>query len=225
MWIEDFSPEIDSLWWIWNNNETIKEISEKFKEETKKAWAKVAKVWKDEKKAKKYDVLLAWFLAKIIVDKKYDFILENLFKSINKWYSSNFILWILSLINIDISNKIREISRKKPIIFNYEIKKEIEEFDNNNINEKIKIRINNWIEDIIDILIIDYSNIQTEKLKSMLKNNNKEKDILIKYTNNIFSFFLKSLNINITELKSQNISNFIISEVEKSINKLYIENI
>jgi hypothetical protein len=39
---------------------------------------------KDEKKAKKYDMLLAGFLVKIIIDKKYDFILNPLFSTLDK---------------------------------------------------------------------------------------------------------------------------------------------
>jgi hypothetical protein len=39
---------------------------------------------KDEKKAKKYDMLLAGFLVKIIIDKQYDFILSPLFSCLDK---------------------------------------------------------------------------------------------------------------------------------------------
>jgi len=222
MWIEDYSPDIDSANWPWNSAEATKEVSEKYKESSKKAWAKVAKVSKDEKKAKKYDFLLAWFIVKIIVDKKYNFILESLFKAIHEWYPSNFVLWILSLINIEISNKIRETSNKQYILFDYEKNEEQEEFDDHNINLKIKNRINFWIDDIMDSLIIEYSSIQTEKLKLLLLNDDV---ILLDYTSNIFTFFLNEINISISKKKSENISDFIISEVKKSIDKLEIENI
>jgi len=222
MWIEDYSPDIDSSEWVWNSAESAKDASEKYKESTKKAWAKVAKTRKDEKKAKKYDFLLAGFLVKIIVDKKYDTILDTLFPAIHLWYPSNFILWILSLINIEISEKIRETSNKKNINFNYNIKKIITEFDDNNIDQSIQNRINYWVEDITDSVVLEYSSIQTQKLKQLII---KDDTLLLNYTSKVFSFFLREININITEKKSRNISEFILSEVKKSINKLEIENI
>lgn len=220
MWLEDFSPEIESSGWLWQSAEATKESSEKYRESTKKAWAKVAKIGKDEKKAKKYDFLLAGFLVKIIVDKKYDSILDNLFSSIHLWYASNFILWILSLINIDISHEIRSTSNKKDIIFDYKVSWEKIEFDDKDINSKIKNRINYWIEDIIDSVTIEYSSLQTEKIKELIIS---DETILLAYTSQIFTFFLKEINISISKEKSDNISEFIISEISKYINKLEVE--
>ncbi len=222
MWLEDYTPEIESSEDGWNSAESAKASAEKFKEQAKKAWKHVKKTRKDEKKAKKYDFLLAGFLVKIIVDKKYDFILDSLFPTIHAWYPSNFILWILSLINIEISNKIREISGKKQINFLYKTEKEPREFDDAHIRPEIKDRINYWIEDIIDSVVIEYSNIQTDKLKTLLESDNKQ---LLTYTQKVFSFFLKEININITPEKSENISKFILSEVKKSVGNLNIEKI
>lgn len=222
MWLEDFSPDIESSEWTWQSAEATKESSEKYKESQKKAWAKVAKVGKDEKKAKKYDFLLAWFLVKILVDKRYDTILDPLFSCIHLWYSSNFILGILSLINIEISNKIRETSNKELLNFDYERKNEIVEFDDKHIDPKIKNRINLWIEDIIDSVTIEYSSVQTEKIKELLASSD---NTLLEYTSKIFNFFMSELNIDINLEKSNNISEFILWEISKYINKLEIEEI
>jgi hypothetical protein len=222
MGLEDYTPEIESSEWGWNTAEVSKEASEKASEKAKKAWAQIAKTQKDEKKAKKYDFLLAGFLVKIIVDKKYDTILDTLFPTIHAWYPSNFVLWILSLINIKISNKIRETTNKSPISFNYNIKNEIEKFDDSNIDKVIQNRINNWVEDITDSVTLEYSSVQTQKLKELLI---KDKIILLTYTSKVFIFFLKEINISITESKSLSISEFILSEVQKSIENLEIENI
>ncbi len=69
MSLDEFTPDIESSEGGWNSAEASKEVSEKFKEAVKKA--------------KKYDFLLANFLVKIIVDKKYDPILERLFKTMD----------------------------------------------------------------------------------------------------------------------------------------------
>ena len=204
-----------------NSAEKISEVSEKFKESIKRASAWIAKTQKDEKKAKKYDFLLASFLVKIIIDKKYDSLLENIFKVIDFWYSSNFVLWILSLINIEISHKIRDLSKKQEISFNF-ISEENIEFNDNNINKNIKNRINFWIEDLIDILSIEFSNVQNKRNIDLLEKDNK---IIILFTAQIFSFFLKEVNISIQKEKAISISNFIISEVKQNIKKLQIEEI
>ncbi|MDD2871656.1 MAG: hypothetical protein PHS49_06745 [Candidatus Gracilibacteria bacterium] len=222
MGLEDYSPEIESSEGQGQSAESSKESSEKYKESQKKAGAKVAKVSKDEKKAKKYDFLLAGFMVKIIVDKKYDFILESLFNSIHIGYPSNFVLGILSLINIEISNEIRSVSNKKMINFYYEITSEVIEFDDNHINAKIKNRINFWVEDIMDSVTLEYSHLQTEKIKELFRN---DKSILLDYTSNIFTFFLKEINISVSKEKSDGISEFILGEVKKSIDKLEVEEI
>jgi hypothetical protein len=221
MGLDDFSPDIESSEWVWKSSEAINEVSEKVKESSKKAAAWVKRTKQDEQKAKKYDFLLAWFLVKIIVDKKYDFILNELFKVMEDGYTSNFTLWILSLINTEISNKIRENNTKSLINFTYS-KKEIIDFDNNNIDIELKNRINYWIEDIIDSVIIDYSNIQTKKIIILLE---KDENIIFSYIANILWFFLKSLNINISKKQALSIADFIVSEVLKSIKKLKIEEV
>jgi hypothetical protein len=52
-----------------------------------------------------------------------------------------------------------------------------------------------------------------------------DKTLLLTYTSNVFSFFLKEININISKNKSLNISEFILSEIKKSVDKLEINNI
>lgn len=221
MGLDDFSPDIESSEWVWKSSEAVSEVSEKTKESSKKSAAWVKRTKQDEQKAKKYDFLLAWFLVKIIVDKKYDFILNELFKVMEDGYTSNFTLWILSLINTEISNKIRENNTKPLINFNYS-RKEIIDFDSNNIDLEIKNRINYWIEDIIDSVIIDYSNIQTIKIIELLE---KDESIIFSYISNILWFFLKWLNINISKKQALSIADFIVNEVLKSIKKLKIEEV
>lgn len=221
MGLDDFSPDIESSEWVWKSSEAVSEVSEKTKESSKKSAAWVKRTKQDEQKAKKYDFLLAWFLVKIIVDKKYDFILNELFKVMEDGYTSNFTLWILSLVNTEISNKIRENNTKPLINFNYS-RKEIIDFDSNNIDLEIKNRINYWIEDIIDSVIIDYSSIQTLKIIDLLE---KDNNIIFSYIANILWFFLKWLNINISKKQALSIADFIVNEVLKSIKKLKIEEV
>ena len=96
------------------------------------------------------------------------------------------------------------------------------EFNDNNINKNIKNRINFWIEDLIDILSIEFSNIQNKRNIDLLEKDNK---IIVLFTAQIFSFFLKGVNISIQKEKAISISNFIISEVKQNIKKLQIEEI
>ena len=221
MSLDEYSYDIDNSDSPWSSPEQVKEISEKFKESIKKASAWIAKTQKDEKKAKKYDFLLANFLVKIIIDKKYDSVLENIFKVMDFWYSSNFILWILSLINLEVSNKIREISWKEQISFDFRLE-EIWEFDDNNMRKPIKDRINLWIEDMIDATTIDFSSIQNKRNIELL---DKDWKVIIIFTAQIISFFLNEANISIKKDKAISISKFIISEVKSAIKGLKIEEI
>lgn len=221
MSLDEYSYDIDNSESPWSSPEQVKEVSEKFKESIKKASAWIAKTQKDEKKAKKYDFLLANFLVKIIIDKKYDSVLENIFKVMDFWYSSNFILWILSLINLEVSNKIREISWKEQIIFDFRLE-EIWEFDDNNMRKPIKDRINLWIEDMIDATTIDFSSIQNKRNIELL---DKDWKVIIIFTAQIISFFLNEANISIKKDKAISISKFIISEVKSAMKSLKIEEI
>jgi len=218
--MEEFTPDIDSSEWWWNSSEATKEVSEKFKEGVKKWSAGIKRTSKDEWKAKKHDLLLANFLVKIIINKKYDTILDSLFKALDSEYPSNFLLGILSLINLEISNKIRELSEKEKVFFTYKSEERLN-FDDNNLDKNIKNRINFWVEDITDIVTIEYSSLLTQKLIENFKKN----DTLLELISKVFKFFLDEININISNEKCLWISEFILGEIEKQIKTLNIEQI
>jgi len=220
MSLEEYIPDIEDSEQWGNQAEKISEVSEKVKKAAKKSQAWIKKVQKDEQKAKKQDLLLAWFLVKILLDKKYDPLLKDLFKLIDDAVASNFIIWIMSLVYLDISDEIRNFSKKPKINFDY-INTEIVEFDDNNLNPQIKERINLWIEDINDILQIEYSSILTQRLIKQLKTNEN----IIYFIAKVFMFFLENINIKINKDKALNISNFITNEILKNLWKLKLEKI
>ena len=216
MSLEEFTPVESSEWWA----QSV-EISEKFKESVKRASSGIKRTQKDEKKAKKNDLLLAGFLVKIIIDKKYDYVLEPLFAALHKWFSSNLLLGILSITHEEISKKIRDFSQKpyQEYTFSYE---ETFEFDDSNIDPNVRTRINYWVEDIVDILSYEYSSLKVVELQELFL---KEYDSLLLYTEKVFIFFLHSSNIKITESQAKWITEFILSEVQKSIKTLKIEDV
>lgn len=217
MWLEDFIPSENS-----DKLNQWSEVSEKFKESIKKAWAWIKRVQKDEKKAKKFDNILASFLVKIIKNEKYDFLLDDLFKSLDNWFSSNFLLGILSLIYLPVSDKIREISKKEIINFNYKKSFSIIEF-NDDLDEEIKTRINLWVEDMIDIITIEYSSLQMKKMIELSKKD--EFNFIINFSSKVFRFFFSEININISEKKSHDYVNFILDQVMSKIKKIELEEI
>lgn len=218
MWLDDFTPIESWEWW-----QKSSEVSEKFKEAVKKSSAGIKRVQKDEKKAKKFDNILASFLVQIIKNKDYDFLLNDLFKSLDNWFSSNFLLWILSLIYLPISDHIRQMSKKPVINFNYNKNFSILDFNDSLLNDEIKIRINQWIEDIIDITSIEYSSLQ---ILNMIEVSKKEDFKIIQiFTSKVFTFFFSEININISEKKSNSYANFILSEVFEKIKNLNIDEI
>lgn len=217
MWLDDFIPSewMDS----WPKSA---EISEKFKEAVKKSAAGIKRVQKDEKKAKKYDLLLAHFLVEIIKNPKYDFLLPSLFSSLDHGFPSNFLLWILSLIHIDISDKIRDISQKQKIVFSYQAWEYFIDFDGNNLDISLQKRINDWMEDIIDVLWIDSSQLQIQRLQSVTQT---EKEYLYNFTTQIFYFFFQELKINISQHQAQSYCEFILWEVFKKIKNIPLQEV
>ena len=211
MALDDFTP-IESSEWGSNSAE----VSEKFKESFKKSTGGIKKTKKDEKKAKKYDLLLAKFLVEMIIKKKYDTLLEYLFISREKWYGTNFLLGILSLAYMPISNEIRTISKKSPIHFNYQVIPEQTQFHDNHLDDELKARINFWIEDIEDVISIDPSLVTSKQTLDNLKTD----DSIIDFTREIFSFFLSELNITISPPKANSYAVFIVSELEKMLAKI-----
>jgi len=209
--LEDFAP-IESSEWGANSAE----VSEKFKESFKKSSGGIKKTKKDEKKAKKYDLLLAKFLVEMIIKKKYDLLLESLFVCREKWYGTNFLLWILSLAYMPISNEIRNISKKSHIPFNYKITDESKAFDDHHLDDSLKTRINAWIEDIEDVISIDPSLVTSKQTLENLKSD----DSIIDFTREVFSFFLRELNIDINQSKADSYATFIVWELEKMLGKI-----
>lgn len=218
MWLDDFVPSewMDS----WPKSA---EVSEKFKESVKKASAWIKRVQKDEKKARKYDNLLAWFLIEIIKNDEFDFLHEEIFNLINLWFWSNFVLWMISLIYQPISLKIREISSKEIINFDYNIWFEISDFNDDLLDNEIKNRINYWIEDIFDVISIDFSSLQIKNMLKLFELN--EYNDIEKFWILIFCFFFKKLNIKISKNQSKPYINFILNELVKKINTIKLEKI
>ncbi len=220
MWLEDFIPS-ESWADAWPKSS---EVSEKFKEAVKKAGAWIKRVQKDEKKARKFDLLLAQFLTQIIRNPKYDFLLDDLFKTLDSGYSSNFLLWILSLVYLPISDKIRELSSKNMIEFDYVKTFEKVNFDDNNLDESIKNRINFWLEDITDIISIEYSSLQISQIKTLFLKREAYNQLVI-FSSLVFKFFFEELNIEISPKKSQNYIDFIMQQVYTKIQTLESEEV
>ncbi len=197
------------------------EVSEKIQESIKRWAAWIKRTKKDEQKAKRNDLLLAGFLVKIIIDKKYDFVLESLFSCLNKGFSSNILLWIISLTNEDISEKIRLFSGKdfQKYTFSYS---QPTDFDDSHVDISVKNRINTWVEDISDIISIDYSNIQTQQLRNNFVIYRHE---ITLFTQKVFTFFLQQSNITISKSQSEWITEFILSEIENGIQDLEINDV
>ena len=209
MGLNDFSADID---WqdeagisMWNVSEQISEV---YKEEVKRWAAQAKKSRKDEKKAKEQDMLLAKFLVKILIDKRYDSLFPDLFKSFDSGVPSNLILWILSLVYIDISNELRTSVDKKLIQFNYHSEETIS-FTWNNLPQEVKDRINYWVEDILVVIMLNPSKIYTKRIMASIKNSEELKV----FTTSVFKYFLSETNIYMSDKILWDYSSFILNKV------------
>ena len=195
------------------------EVSEKDKQREEKAKKQFKKLQKDEKKAKKTDLLLADFLSQILKDKRYDALWDDIVVNIDKGIPSNFILWILSLVYLPVSDKIREFHNKEKLVFSYDGLEKVR-FDDNKLDERIKLRINQLVEDIIDIVTYEPSSLLTNRLIEEIKG--KEVTSFFQKT---FIFFLNNINIEISEKKALSYSAFILDEIRKTLKKMELEEI
>jgi hypothetical protein len=203
MGLEEFIPQESSEQWsAWA------EIAEKIREGIKKWTAGSKRVRKDEKKAKQYDMSLANFLVKILLEKKYDTLFDSMFGSIHAGIPSNLVMWILSLIYFDISNYIREFSKKEPLDFHFSSTETIN-FSDSDLPESVKQRINDWIEDIIDILRHDPSTVLVDKTIDAIKNS---EEIYVFWTK-VFIYFMNESNIYVRESKARDYIDFIYKQV------------
>jgi len=209
MGLNDFSSDID--WqdeaWIsmWNVSEQISEI---YKEEVKRWAAKAKKTRKDEKKAKQQDMLLAKFLVKILIDKRYDSLFPSLFKSFDAGVPSNLILWILSLVYIEISNELRVTTEKTLVQFSYHSEETIN-FNWNNLPQEVKDRINLWVEDILAVITLNPSKVYTKRIISSIQ---KSPELKI-FTMSVFKYFLSEINIYMSDKILWDYSAFILNKV------------
>ncbi len=208
MSVEDYSPVESSEGWS-----SSMEISEKYREAAKKAGAGIKRTQKDEKKAKKYDFLLARFLVEMILKKKYDPLLDELFSCLDAGYGTNFLLGILSLIYLPISHEIRRVGKKKQIEFLYKVWGEQQDFNEHTIPKEIRERINAWIEDMDAVTSFEVSSIITKRTLGLILYDEK----IRKFTSSVFSFFFWELNISISQSKSRSYSDFILRELEKTL--------
>lgn len=209
---------IEDYWAIDEGSESgsqSSEISEKYKEAAKKAGAGIKRTQKDEKKAKKYDFLLAKFLVEMILKKKYDDLLEELFACLDAWYGTNFLLGILSLIYLPISNEIRKTNGSIALEFHYEPTVEATTFDDHDLDPIVRKRVNEWIEDMESVLALEVSWIITKRTLGLILYDEKVRT----FTASVFSFFFQEINISITQSKSKSYSEFILWELEKSLKK------
>lgn len=191
------------------------EISEKYKAAAKKAGAGIKRTKKDEQKAKKYDFLLAKFLVEMILKRKYDDLLDELFHCLDAWYGTNFLLGILSLIYLPISWEIRKATGKQAIEFHYEPSGKIQKFDDHELPSEIRDRVNSWTEDMDAVVSLEVSSIITKRTLGLILYDEKVR----KFTSSVFSFFFMELNISMSDGKAKNYSEFILWELEKTLKK------
>lgn len=214
--LENFNSDESAEQWT-----SSVEVSEKFKEAVKKATAGIQRTQKDEKKGKQYDMMLSSFLIEIILNKNFDSLLPSLFDLMDEGYPSNFLLGVLSLVYHPIHKKVREISKKEEFLFHYQAPSEEMPFHDYLIDKDIKTRINTWIEDVIDVVTIDPSSILTNRFKELVATDEK----VIFFFAMTFQFFFQTLHIQISVEKSQSYGQFIVSEIQKSLQKIHLEEV
>ena len=142
----------------------------------------------------------------MILKKKYDSLLDELFSCLDAGYGTNFLLGVLSLIYIPISHEIRKFAEREEIAFHYKKSDTTIEFDDHNMSPQVRARVNAWIEDMEIVTSLEVSSIVTKRTLGLILYDEK----IRKFTKSVFSFFFTELNISITDGKSRSYSEFIL---------------
>jgi len=116
---------------------------------------------------------------------------------------------------LPISHEIRNFSGKNHIDFNYEISPTTQEFDDGEIPEPIRLRVNAWIEDMESVCQLEVSSIITKRTLGLILYDEK----IRLFTSQVFKYFFKELNISMSEAKSRSYSDFILAQLEKTLAK------
>gem|GEM_PF-6729289 len=95
----------------------------------------------------------------------------------------------------DISKAIRDISGKSHIKFDFKSEL-VKDFDDSDMPKELRDRINHWVEDMMDVVAMESSAILTKRLIDLLDNYDESLHNFIK---EVFVYFFKSVNINISE--------------------------
>jgi hypothetical protein len=82
-------------------------------------------------------------------------------------------------------------------------------FSDSHLPEELKIRINEWIEDIVDILRHDPSKVLIDKTVEMI-NSNEE---IYVFATKVFIYFMNESNVYIRESKANDYVHFILKQV------------
>lgn len=131
--------------------------SEKAREKAAKSIAGIKRTQKDEQKAKRDNDFLYECLRDIIGSKQYDTLIPHIFPLFEDGVPSNLIIGAFSLVYKPASDIIRKHYTKTPkniqyIDFVYPPLENPLEFDENDIDPIIRVRINAWIEDIFSVI-------------------------------------------------------------------------
>lgn len=266
--LENFSVS-ENITFGW---EKSPEEEKKYTEQAKKTAARIQRVAKDEKKAKRDDNILFDAIVSFLNEENPQYTQQVFYITdlISKEIPTSFVLGIISLLYEPISIKIRENISKKiedkksgqedifvqnPWFFEYiqgnSLKKsqqvykktpQIIGFDDSGLDDSLKNRINEWVNDMVFVFFSDTSFIMLQKLKRILflqveteeEEEIKTKQIEIqkiqlkliqKTIEHTFFLFLQRENILIAPSKAGAYGSFIFSQVQKNILQIQFETI
>lgn len=213
---------IDEFWLLDDSAESGSssvEISETDKQasEQSRAWQK--RVKKDEKKSQDKDNRLYNYLIELLKDPSYDFIVDDIIKALYSWLPSFYILGVMSLLHMPISNDFRNDLWKEFIDFDYFPKEEFD-FSSNDLDPKIRKRLTDMVDDILIISKFEPSSVMVWKFM-----NQKNHNMTIKFLSSVLSVFLTSVRVKFTDIQISSFSSFIIWEIEKEIVKMHLSEV
>lgn len=203
---------------------------------------------KDEKKAKRDDLLLARVLVYFLKDRQYSTVIDSIIPVIDTGYASNLVIGVISLVFTPAARMIREhfspaktqemtvISGSETFTiknqenyfseaaFDLSLRQEEEvEFDDQSLPLEIRQRINTWVEDMGIILSKDPSTVLTQRILDLIDSG--EISVLVDAMTHTLQFFMEKINIKISVGKAKSYSVFILSQLKLKMLGLQLEEV
>lgn len=197
-----------------NTSKEVKESQKESSSSSKKERKAIARLMKQERKIKAYDMILVEFIKFLVKERRYDALLKDIFSLVDIGVPSHIIVGILSIVHSSFFSIVhKDILKKSEEIPSLSVQEMSTPFSDTLIQGNVKTYINIRIENLVDMISLLDEEIPNKK--TLLQ----KKHVLIHCIGSAFQHFLYTLNIIMHPPQTYEYGAFIFEYVVKYVKK------